>query len=129
MEKISERIADFLALLDECKRTYDWAYEQVGTEDLRSVDLEHAIEFADSNDQLVETAKKLHECRKKRRMYKDMTELTYIVNFWADRNQTSINYLKETLGRVRQAEENQATRIYTPRVESEESCTLETIRD
>ena len=120
MKKMSETIGDFLDLLDDARKKYDWAYEQVGIEDKRSVDLEHAIEFTDDPEKLLDYAKRLHQCRVDRRDYKDIVGQTYIINYWADKNAISINYLRETLGRLRQEEQNQQSRVYSPRVESEE---------
>lgn len=117
--KASEIIEDFLNLIDDCAKKYDWAYEQVGIEDQRTVDLMHGIEFEEDGRKRTQIATKLHNCRKDRRAYKDIVELTYIVNYWSERNEHSINYLREMLGRVREKEEYFKTRTYTPRVEEE----------
>lgn len=119
MEKVSETISTFLKLIDDCKQKYDWAFENVGIEDKRTQDLLHAIEFEEDPYRMSQLADRLHECRKDRRDYKDIVSLTYIINYWSERNQNSINYLKETLGRIRDEEARQNDRTYVPRVEDE----------
>lgn len=118
-KKISEIVADFLNMIEDCQRKYEWAYEQVGIEDKRTVDLMHELEFEKSSKERAKIATKLYKCRNDRREYKDLVQLTEKMNWWTERNQIGINVLKETLGRLRREEEWQETRTYTPRVYDE----------
>lgn len=118
-KKISEVVADFLNMIEDCQRKYEWAYEQVGIEDKRTVDLMHELEFEKYSKERAKIATKLYKCRNDRREYKDLVNLTEKMNWWTERNQIGINVLKETLGRLRREEEWQETRTYTPRVYDE----------
>jgi len=117
--KPSEQIKQFLDFLTEVKNEYNYASEIVGTEDKRTQDLLHAIEFESHSKERAKIATKLRNSRIIRRENKDIVEvLEPIISFMSDeKNIKTLNQLTQLLGQVRKVEKYHENRSYHPRVE------------
>lgn len=118
MQKRSENIKAFLDFIRECQSEYNSAYETVGTEDKRTQDLLHAIEFEPLAKERSKICTKLKTSRMTRRENKDaVEELEPIVELMSDpMAKKTIDKLTQVLGKVRKVEEYHERRSYTPRV-------------
>lgn len=103
----AEQLKQFLNFVDESRRLYSLAEENVKKEEKRQIDLLHEIEFSASYNERNKAATKLYQCRKGRRHYKDMMKrYEQVVIFLSDsQNQKVINQLRQLLGRQRREEE------------------------
>lgn len=103
----AEQLKQFLNFVDESRRLYSLAEENVKKEEKRQIDLLHEIEFSASYNERNKAATKLYQCRKDRRHYKDMMKrYEQVVIFLSDsQNQKMINQLRQLLGRQRREEE------------------------
>lgn len=123
-KKLSQIISEICAFLDTSVKDYNYNYEQVQVMDKLTQDYLHKLEL-DGLDyrERAKVATRLADCRKKRRAYKDETEILQpLVDFLqTDKGRTTLNLLKEVLGKTRKAEEKQERRIYFPRVLKEEN--------
>lgn len=120
MQKRSENIKAFLDFIRECQSEYNSAYETVGTEDKRTQDLLHAIEFEPLAKERSKICTKLKTSRMTRRENKDaVEELEPIVELMSDpMAKKTIDKLTQVLGKVRKVEEYHERRSYTPRINS-----------
>lgn len=115
----AEQIKQFLDFVDESRKLYDLAEENVKTEERRQTDLLHEIEFSANSKERNKTATCLHKCRADRRRYKDeMKRQEQIVIFFNnDQNRKVLNQLRQLLGRQRKEEEYlNSERTYKTRV-------------
>ena len=62
--KPSKHLEDFLNFLDQCAREYQYAFENMSTEDKRLQDLLHELEFAADKAERNRVATKLQNSRK-----------------------------------------------------------------
>lgn len=114
--KKSDRISEFLKFIQECDNEYNVAYEEVGKEDRKTVDLLHDMEFAPNQAERNKIATKLHNVRIQRRKGKDtVQENEEIVQFYKKYKKV-FDEMKEMLGRQRKKETYlNSDRIYKPR--------------
>ena len=117
--KNSEVIKRFLDFISSSETTYKCEQETIDTENKRTQDLLHAIEFEPHAEARSKTATKLKLSRKTRRISKDIVEeLEPIIDFLnVPQNRKVINQLSQVLGQVRKAEKYHTNRRYFPRVE------------
>ncbi|MBR6849648.1 MAG: hypothetical protein IKM88_05380 [Lachnospiraceae bacterium] len=119
MAKTSDSIKQFLDFIRECEPRYLMALEIVKTEEKRTQDFLHAIEFEPHAEERSKIATKMRASRIERRENKDIVEeLEPIIEFMADRtNKKVIDQLSQLLGRVRKVEKYHENRSYYPRIE------------
>lgn len=110
----------FLNFINECRREYQYAYEQVNEEDRRLQDFLHEMEFASGRAERNQVATRLQHSRKIRRENKDIVKWNErIVKFFEDpKNRDVLNQMRQLLGQQRKEEEYLLSeRVYKPRVE------------
>lgn len=118
-------MSEFLKLVQDSKKDYDFAAMSVATEDKMLQDLLHAIEFSTDKAERNRLATQLKKSRNDRRMYKNRVEaLAPFIDF-TEKNKVAIEQLKQVLGRIRKIENEQANRAYYPRVLKNGKFTLE----
>ena len=117
----SEIIEDFLELLREAKPAYDFNHENMNRMDLLATDIDHKFEKIElTYHQYAQLGKKLTECQRERRVYKDeVEELRHIVK-WYENNQSAYKSLTQLLGEIRKEEQYHTNRTYAPRVMTHE---------
>lgn len=122
--KFSASISDFLKMLDDAAKDYEWNYEEVGRMDKLTQDYLHKLEL-DGLDyrERAKVATKLAQCRQSRRACKDTVEvLEPLVQFLeSEKGRNMCNLVKEALGKTRKVESRMETRVYIPRVLKEGS--------
>ena len=118
--KPSKNLEDILNFLDQCAREYQYAFENMSTEDKRLQDLLHELEFAADKAERNRVATSLQRSRRERRKSKDMVKLyERIVKFKEDQNnRRTINLLRQLLGQQRKEEEYlRSNRTYKKRMD------------
>ena len=126
----SENLENFLNFLTKVKSDYEYAMDQLKKCQDFTQDILHSLEL--DNLPYKEKCKlmtKLSTCRKDRRYWKDIVEELepiYSVFYPADnltntkdncaRNVKTINFLRESLGKVRKVENYHSDRTYRPRI-------------
>ena len=112
-------LSNFLNLITEAQRDYQWNYDEVNRLDRLTQDYLHQLEL-DGLDYRgrAKVATQLKDCRKLRRASKDTVEvlepLMEFIN--SDKGKNLLNLLRETLGKTRRAEQYMETRSYRRRV-------------
>ena len=127
--KVSKRLEDFISFYDEAINTYKYAYDMVNQCDKLKCDLEHKLELGLYDDRNEESRIKtqIKYVLRDRRYYKDrVEELGPFVSLFLSKDKEreniartcsqAINYIKNTLGSVRKAEEYHKERTYKPRI-------------
>ena len=119
MNRTSSEIERFMHFLDDTKSKYGIAMDAMKTEEKRTQDLLHAIEFASTAKERNKLCTKLRQSRVERRKNKDIVEdLEPIIEFLEDgKHKVALNSLTLVLGKVRKAEKYHENRYYIPRVE------------
>lgn len=127
--KVSKRLSNFIDFYNEIISVYDYAYDMVNQCDKLKCDLLHKLElglYEDKNEEKrIQT--QLKYCLKDRRYYKDrVEELEPFANLFLSKDKEkenitrtcsqAINYIKNTLGSVRRAEDYHKERTYKPRI-------------
>jgi hypothetical protein len=114
----SEKIKAFLDFVEESKRSYDLALENLERENKRLQDFLHAIEFEPNARERSKICTKLHLSRKARRTYKDIVEIQEpIVLFFQDpQHKRTLDKMTQLLGEVRKQEKYHSERKYIPRI-------------
>ena len=127
--RVSKRLEDFINFYDEVISAYKYAYDMVNQCDKLKCDLLHKIElgmYEDSNEERrIQT--QLKYCLKDRRYYKDrVEELEPFAELFLSKEKdrenitktcgSAINYIKNTLGNIRKAEDYHRERTYKPRI-------------
>lgn len=117
--KSSEQIKQFLDFVDECMNLNEMARNSISTEEKRTQDLLHQIEFEPSSKKRGPIDTKLHRCRNERRRAKDLFEETdNIVQFFREpQHKRTLDQMRQLLGKVRKVEKYHENRTYRPRVE------------
>lgn len=115
---VSEEIKSFLDFVEESRKLYTYALEQIKLEEKRQTDLLHSIEFEPSCKERSKISTRLHKCRKDRRRFKDMAEeREEVVKFFQDpQHKKTLDHMTQLLGKVRKVEQYHEKRIYIPRV-------------
>ena len=112
-------LSDFLNLITEVQRDYQWNYDEVNRLDRLTQDYLHQLEL-DGLDYRgrAKVATQIKDCRQLRRASKDTVEvlepLMEFIN--SDKGKNLLNLLRETLGKTRRAEQYMETRSYRRRV-------------
>lgn len=112
-------LSDFLNLITEAQRDYQWNYDEVNRLDRLTQDYLHQLEL-DGLDYRgrAKVATQIKDCRQLRRASKDTVEvlepLMEFIN--SDKGKNLLNLLRETLGKTRRAEQYMETRSYRRRV-------------
>lgn len=121
MGKVSDEIKQFLDFIRDAESRYVMCQEVVKTEESRTQDLLHAIEFEADYSNLDGLAEKLRKSRIERRENKDIVEeLEPIIDFLdIQNNKKTMDQLTQLLGRVRKVEKYHENRSYHPRVEEQ----------
>lgn len=115
---VSSQIKEFLDFIDECRKMYDIALQNMKQEDAKLQDFLHAIEFETSSKRRGPIDTKLHKSRNERRRNKDIVEETEeIVKFFQEtQHRKTLEQLRQLLGKVRKVEKYHQERRYYPRV-------------
>lgn len=112
-------LSDFLNLITEVQRDYQWNYDEVNRLDRLTQDYLHQLEL-DGLDYRgrAKVATQIKDCRQLRRASKDTVEvlepLMEFIN--SDKGKNLLNLLREILGKTRRAEQYMETRSYRRRV-------------
>ena len=117
--KTSEQIKSFLDFTRDCETRYKLALEAMETENKRTQDFLHAIEFEPHSEERSKIATKMRASRITRRENKDtIEELEPLIEFLnIPANKKAVDQLTQILGKVRKAEKYHENRTYHPRVE------------
>lgn len=117
--KASEEIKSFLDFIRGCETRYKMALEVMETENKRTQDFLHAIEFEPHAEERSKIATKMRASRITRRENKDIVEeLEPMIDFLSlPANKKAVDQLTQILGKVRKAEKYHENRTYHPRVE------------
>ncbi len=118
---VSEGIKQFLDFVDENKKIYETALENMKAEEKKLQDFLHAIEFESNAKKRSKICTKLHRSRIERRKYKDIVEeREEIAIFFSDpQHKKTLEQLSQLLGKVRKAEKYHRDRTYYPRVKED----------
>lgn len=117
--QFSTCLSDFLNLITEAQRDYQWNYDEVNRLDRLTQDYLHKLEL-DGLDYRgrAKVATQIKDCRQLRRASKDTVEvlepLMEFIN--SDKGKNLLNLLRETLGKTRRAEQYMENRSYRRRV-------------
>lgn len=112
-------LSDFLNLITEAQRDYQWNYDEVNRLDRLTQDYLHELEL-DGLDYRgrAKVATQIKNCRQLRRASKDTVEvlepLMEFIN--SDKGKNLLNLLRETLGKTRRVEQYMETRNYRRKV-------------
>lgn len=116
-------LSNFLNLITEAQRDYQWNYDEVNRLDRLTQDYLHQLEL-DGLDYRgrAKVATQIKDCRQLRRASKDTVEvlepLMEFIN--SDKGKNLLNLLRETLGKTRRAEQYMETRSYRRKVLQED---------
>ena len=112
-------LSDFINLVTEAQRDYQWNYDEVNRLDRLTQDYLHQLEL-DGLDYRgrAKVATQIKDCRQLRRASKDTVEvlepLMEFIN--SDKGKNLLNLLRETLGKTRRVEQYMETRSYRRKV-------------
>ncbi|MBE6724924.1 MAG: hypothetical protein E7576_06980 [Ruminococcaceae bacterium] len=115
----SEIIALYCNLVSEAQARYRTVKEDLERLEMLTQDYLHALELGElSYHERAKIATQLAECRKERRIAKDLLEVLEPFIQFADEKESKayVNKLRQVLGSVRTAEKKHSNRIYVPRV-------------
>ena len=123
-KKYSERISDFLDLMNEVKSAYEINLENQRNEEALTQDLLHKLELEDTPyKERCKIATQLKINRQDRRYYKDVVEeIEPLYNFLygniegTNANKKFVERLKQVLGAVKKQEKYHTYRTYVPKV-------------
>lgn len=117
--QFSVYLSDFINLVTEAQKDYQWNYEEVNRLDHLTQDYLHELELGglDYRDR-AKVATRLRDCRQLRRASKDTVEvLEPLMEFLnSEKGKPLLNLLKETLGKTRKVELYMENRNYRHRV-------------
>lgn len=118
--KKSEVIGLFIELMEGARDEYPNMCNGVGNMDKLKVDLEHAMEFHDGDDEsLIHIAHEIEDCLRRRRDFKNAVEVLGPITEYFRSNKNAVNKLTALKKELEKIENSQETRIYTPRVRKE----------
>lgn len=117
--QFSKAIEDFISLLDDARKDYDWCYDNVRRMDELTQDYLHSLELDDLGyKERAKVATAIMKCRQERRACKETTEvlepIVYFLN--SDKGVDMMKLVREALGKTRKAEEKMQYKQYYPRV-------------
>ena len=116
-EEYVETIHSFLTMLNQIDGVWASLQDDLQQADLETSDILHEIElinFAASDGYCL--AKRLKRVRQRRRQVKNEKELLNYIKQWTDQHQHLRLTLHKVCASLRQRQEVQGTRQYTPRV-------------
>ena len=123
LQKTSEEISRFLKFLEQTEKDYAWAIEEMNRAENLTQDYLHQLELLPSTYHgRAHLAKRLKECRIRRRRMKD-TFVVYgpvVELLRTERGKLIVNQLQQVLGKVRKEEKFLEERKYTPKVMKKE---------
>ena len=112
-------LSDFINLVTEAQKDYQWNYDEVNRLDHLTQDYLHTLEL-DGLDYRgrAKVATQLMNCRQLRRASKDTVEvLEPLMEFLdSDKGKNLLNLLRETLGKTRRVEQYMENRSYRQRI-------------
>lgn len=112
-------LSDFINLVTEAQKDYQWNYDEVNRLDHLTQDYLHTLEL-DGLDYRgrAKVATQLTNCRQLRRASKDTVEvLEPLMEFLdSDKGKNLLNLLRETLGKTRRVEQYMENRSYRQRI-------------
>lgn len=114
----AQQLEMFLNYVDLCVREYNYARDQVKTEENSLQDYLHELEFAPDKAARNRVATKLQQSRKLRRKNKDIVlRNERMVKFFEEQNnRATLNRMRQLLGQQRKEEEYlNSERTYTPK--------------
>lgn len=112
-------LSDFINLVTEAQRDYQWNYDEVNRLDRLTQDYLHELELNGLDYRgRAKVATQIKNCRQLRRASKDTVEvLEPLMDFInSDKGKNLLNLLRETLGKTRRVEQYMETRSYRRRV-------------
>ena len=112
-----ERIADFLAFLNESEARYLEAQDEEQHTNAQTQDILHAAEFQWYGDDGGGLMRKLSAVRQTRRQAKKDKEVTAIVVDWITENSKAVRSLERLQGDVQKAIQRVENRAYYPRTD------------
>ena len=116
-KKLSEQISDFINLLENSSRSYNYFFEKMQETDKATHDFLHKCE--EGTIVYKDRAKywlRLEKIRQERRAHKDCVEELEPISNYANNNKKVINELRNLLSMVRKQEKYHEKRQYFPRV-------------
>lgn len=119
MEKISEKLAEYINFLRSCVKDYENYCSLLNDEEKKRTDLLHALEMDKSGyKERYKISTKLPRCLLQRRLYKDkVEELMPIAEFLSHpQNKGLLDKFAQVLGETRKAERYHENRTYKPRI-------------
>ena len=122
----SQTISDFLTMMENAKKDYEWNDAEMKRMDALTQDYLHSLELDGLGyKERAKTATKLAECRRERREHKDMVQcLEPLVTFLnSEKGRQTCNLMREALGKTRKIESYMETRRYFRRVLAQEANT------
>lgn len=115
----SEKIEGVIDFLITASADYEFHTEQMVLRESETQDYLHKLELEHGlYDDRAKIATKLAECRRQRRMHKDMTEVLEPVYEFinSDHGKQLLKKLRECLGATRRVEQKHRNRVYVPKV-------------
>ena len=116
---LSDVVKGYLDVIDLAVDKYNYAFEQVGTADLETLDILHELELADMTTQeRYKLSTELRNVRLRRRKYKDtVIQLEPIIEKLDNQKfKDGVNQTRQLLGELRKVEKHLGERYYVPRV-------------
>ena len=115
----SAHISSFCNMVSQVKEDHKWNSDEVTRLDKLTQDYLHKLELEDLDyRERAKIATRLAKCRQLRRQSKDTTEiLDPLMDFLeSEKGRQMMNLMRETLGRMRKAEDRMSTRKYRYKV-------------
>jgi hypothetical protein len=132
MSKGEELVETLIVTLNDIKNTYNYNFQNVNDLDKESQDLEHEIELSTfSSVAGYKLAKELQRVRRERRKLKNENETLQLLNeyFNDPRFKNLINDLCNIKGKIRKVQDNQANRLYTPKIRKDLTIPQRAVRE
>lgn len=112
---LSKQISDFCNMLDQVVKDYDWNITEMHRCEDMTQDYLHALEFGGLKyKERARVATQLSLCRQQRRSHKDAAQIIepIIIYLEGPKGKSTVNELKEVLGKVRKEEKKLKNRVY-----------------
>lgn len=122
-ESFSEKISAVCKMLEQSVKDYEWSLSEVSRLEALQQDYLHMLELGGLKyAERAKVATKLSKCRIERRVNKDTAQtLEPLVQYMkSERGRQLLNLLREVLGKTRRIENRMQTRVYHPRVLSDD---------
>lgn len=117
--QFSQTISDFLAMMDNAKKDYEWNESERKRMEALTQDYLHDLELMELGyKERAKIATQLAKCRRERREHKDMVVcLEPLVTFLdSEKGRQTMNLMREALGKTRKIESYMQSRKYYHRV-------------